>query len=274
MLRRSTANLLLNNYGASRIYSINNHQESLADSLLLLDWKHNADALQSEYKRNFLPVRAPDTFVTPVITPSCGSRLATCCVVTVADEDGKNARSRWVPFIVDTGAPSALYLSAITWDYLDIQASPRKSRADPIFCKQVQIGKWSGSAFLSEEHGETATHLADVNVIGMALLGPREIAESMTGILQRALEPTVPNFFLVLDARSGATSPVSPKRSTVMFLKDAIKEKYSHDLRHIDAPHLIIKDSNTGLKLGDEDPVHASIKYIFEVPEEKSTNKL
>lgn len=263
MLRRSCRCLPLNFYGPPKTYYIK-HQDTLTDSLLLLDWKQNVQELQFQYKCNFLPVDGtPLSVVKPVITPQQGSRLATCCVVTVADDDEQNARSRWIPFIVNTGAPRALYLSMVTWDVFGIKVKPRKSRADPTFAQDVRIGKWRGLAYLSEEHGETEAHLKDVNVIGMDLLGSRDVADSFTGILQRALETPSLTEVIVTDGTS--SFPVTPSQPTVMHLKKAIKAELAPEFPSLISPKIIIKHPD-GTKMGDEDKLEGGVKYVFEGP--------
>jgi hypothetical protein len=266
MLRRSHRCLPLNFNGPSRIYSIKT-QATLADSVLMLDWPQCAQELQFRYKCNFLPVKGtPLSVVKPIITAHGGSRLATCCVVTVADDDDQNPRSRWIPFIVDTGAPRALYLATMTWDLLGVQAQPRKTRSDTSFAQDVRVGNWKGLAFLSEEHGETETHLKDVNVIGMDLLGARDVAQTLTGILQRTLETLPLEEVVVTDGI--VTLPVKPTKPTVMHLKKAIKAERPVQLNSVDADQIIIKepDVSTGEPLVDEAPLRMGIKYIFEVP--------
>ncbi len=264
MFRRSRISRVINSYGPSRILSIK-HQSTLSDSLLLLDWPLSVGELQKEFTCNFLQVHgAPVSVVKPVITPQQGSRLATCCVVTVAKNDVEPKISRWIPFIVDTGAPRALYMSAITWSYFNLEVKPRKSNSDPLFAHNVRIGKWAGEAFLSEEHGETDAHLRDVNVIGMELLGSRDVAQSVTEILQTALEKPSLDEVWVTDGK--ASFLVTPAKQIVAHLKEAIKAKLdANGLGPVNGLAIIIKTPD-GAVMGDEDSLNTNVKYVFSVP--------
>jgi len=260
MLRSCRRRLVLNPWP---VFTLRD-QTSLADSLLLMDWNDNVRELQTEYKCNFLQVTGiPVSVVKPVITPQLGARLATCCVVTVTDEDGANPRSRWVPFIIDTGAPRAVYLSNNVWAMLGVRAVPRARRELAAFARNIQIGKWIGPALLSEEHGESATHLQDVNVIGMELLGSRDVATNFTGILQRALEKP---FSEVIVTDGSSTFRVTPSHPDVMSLKDAIKAKRPNELQHIDADRIVVKLQRDGPALGDRDTLRVDSEYYFEAP--------
>ena len=42
------------------------------------------------------------------------------------------------------------------------------------------IAKWAGEALLSEDHGASEDHLAGANVLGMGLLGARDVVKSFS----------------------------------------------------------------------------------------------
>lgn len=293
MLRRTRWLALLNDYGRDTLLAAT-HQASLTDSLLLLDWPLIAEELQLSYRCNFLEVRGePFPVIKPVITPQAGSRLATCCAVTVRKDDA-DPRIRWIPFIVDTGAPRAVYLSCATWELFGIHAQPRPAGSNcPVFNQMVSIGKWTGSAWLSEEHGESPARLhhvaqptvnpipgGHVNVIGVELLGARDVSDAFTGILRRALEKEPPTLMTWVQQYNHAGSQplgepftVWPSRSSIDALKNAITAAISPKYPGVFAPDMRIhapcssEAAKAHLALSESD---ATMPYHFVLPKSHS----
>ena len=185
MLRHFPPLRLLNHQSPSPL--ISNNTIPLIDSLTLKDWPKIVNNLQSEYRCNFLPIKGkPLSVVKPVI--NCQRRLTTCCVVTITSTSTNiphhnKPRSLWIPFIINTGAPHAVYLSRETLNLFGVVVPPPPSstRHNNTFVQPISIGKWRGEALLSEEN-----HLKSVNVLGMDLFHRHhDLTELFTVILER-----------------------------------------------------------------------------------------
>ena len=232
--------------------------QSLTDSLLLLDFPDVVRDVQDIHKNNYLDVSSPVPAVMPVLAVRDGTRLATTVAVTIPSV----RKTKYIPVIVDTGAPRALYLSKDTWNLFGISAVPRSDRKNLPFSCDVTIGKWAGEALLSEDHGASEDHLAGANVLGMGLLGARDVAKSFTKLLKEATELDIVAMSDVIVTGQGSTFGVTPKHPVVWSLKVAIKEV---GMWHIPHFKIIIK-SPDGKVLGDKDPLHAGVEYQFELP--------
>lgn len=132
-----------------------------------------------------------------------------------------------------------------------------------MFASPVGIGKWNGVGLLSEEHGASDAHLKGVNVVGMGLFGHNDVARSFTKLLADATHMKLDRPAEVWVTDGQVAFRISPKHGDVAALKLAIKE---YRMYTMDPTLLIIKDPATGNVMGDEDALHADVKYVFELP--------
>ena len=235
--------------------------QSLTDSLLLMDFPDVVRDVQDIHKNNYLDVSSPVPAVMPVLAVRDGTRLATTVAVTIPSV----RKTKYIPVIVDTGAPRALYLSKLTWELFGIPAVPRLDRKNPLFSCDARVGKWAGEALLSEEHGASDEHLAGANVLGMGLLGARDVAKSFTKLLKEATELDFVPISEFIVTGQGSTFGVKPEHPVVWSLKQAIKGYMMYSI----APPFIIIKSLDGKVMGEEDPLLAGVKYRFELPATK-----
>ena len=212
---------------------------SLSDSLLLLDWKDIVNDVHFAYKKTFLQeLTVPEVPFEEVIPVRANGRLATVAMISC---NGKNI---WLPFIVDTGAPRALYLSQQTWKMFDIDAIPRDVTAEfNEFTRSVSFGKWGGDALLSEENGASKEHVKDANIIGLEILNAYKIAKAVNEVLMNAaaFRKVVRSYWV----KYGDTIfKVTPATSDVDSLKKAVKAEMQLQQP---APTLVVKDHKKGV---------------------------
>lgn len=232
--------------------------QTLTDSLLHLDFPKVAQDLQAVDKSNYRDVRPGDPPTMPVLPVRNGCRVACTAAVRVPSTN----KAKYIPVVVDTGAPGALYLSQDTWSLLGVDAVPRARREDPPFALRAQIGGWVGDAFLSEDHGASREHLRGANVLGMGLLGSQHVAKSFTTLLQVATRPHGHRADVWVTDGTGSLRVV-PKHFDVASLKKAIKEEGEYA---VPARLIIVKDPETKLPMGDKDPLDAGVEYVYELP--------
>ena len=202
-----------------------------------------------------------------------GNRYVVSAPVTVQDKCLR------VPFIIDTGAP---------WTMLHPLAFQKFGIEDPSaitkeVLKRVQIGKLKSmegvqlnqegtcSSFHNinkkqdQQHANAITNLSYLNVLGTDYISYviRDLPEFLTSNFYR-IQPPIKD---VLVTNGTATTAVTPKAPLVVYLKKAIKAEFPELCKGIPSYHIILRDPNNNNQvMGDTDPLHANIEYVFEVP--------
>ena len=169
-----------------------------------------------------------------------------------------------VPFLVDTGAPKT-HLHTITLNkFLGENAVVSNAVLRNVFIghHKMQDGVLVNEA--TTQHGTTdiPAWLGYLNLLGSDFLSVAlpELERYMSENLSK-FQPPLAEVWVT----DGAVSfPVMPEKPSVAHLKQAIKAKLGTDYTGSPA-RITIKHPN-GTTMGDEDPLHANIKYTFEVP--------
>jgi hypothetical protein len=167
-----------------------------------------------------------------------------------------------VPFLVDTGAPST-YLH-----HLGVKKFIGDGNA---ILRQYTISI-GGTEFEAETHDSSETHnssvgaVAYVNILGMDFLDDASpvLLDYFSIAFAKKYGPEVVDVWVT----DGMVSfPAKPKKPQVAYLKAAIKEYGMYT--SLDPTSIVIKDPATGTVMGDKDPLHAGVKYLYELPSTK-----
>ena len=158
-----------------------------------------------------------------------------------------------VPFLVDTGAPST-YLHSIGVEKFVGCGNPIMSHYS------IKVG---GVELQADSHDLSTGAVAYLNILGMDFLD--DAAPNLLTYFTEAFgkyNGGAVTEYLVSDGR-GVAFRVTPKHPDVMSLKQAIKEYMTYALP---PPYIVVKDPATGKAMGDKDPLHSGIEYLYEVP--------
>ena len=165
-----------------------------------------------------------------------------------------NKKCLRVPMLVDTGAPST-YLHTIAMEKFFDSSQNVPSSFD------AYIGNHLVKAQMNTEVDEKRV-TAYLNILGMDFLNSAvpELLPWISAQLSKVQPQEMKTEFIVTGADS--TFPVTPKHPFVMYLKQAIKE---NKMYRMDASRIIIKSPDCKV-MRDKDPLHAGVKYQFELP--------
>ena len=225
------------------------------DELLLVDWKQPEF---NAYEGCNVPWQPSDGYVKNFCFKGPQLRIFGHFAMRYRDNP-----FMWQPALIDTGA-KGIYLCQRTLHSLGVKhlAGSTESPIGPT----IRIG---GAEFshvqTTEDQGDTATGVkldGHLNILGLDFLG-EAILDATLAVVQKRIGHPVP--FTELIVTDGAVAfPVTPSKPTVMHLKQAIKAELGTDFTGSPA-RIIIKHPN-GTKMGDEDRIDASVKYVFAVP--------
>ena len=194
-----------------------------------------------------------------------GVRLMVSAPVTI----GKKCLR--TPFLIDTGSTATLFHTETLRKFcLGNDIIPPELQNVKIGHHLMSVRVNTATTNLSpgdkEYQPHNPHHLGYLNLIGMDFL--RVAAPQLPDYLSENLSKFQPPISYVVVTDGKMALRVTPRFFQVMDLKKAMKEESPNLLRDVDYCAIIIK-SPDGIVLGDEEPLHANVKYVFELPKNR-----
>jgi hypothetical protein len=176
-----------------------------------------------------------------------------------------------VPFLIDTSCGTTI-VHQITFDKFlkPDQAVPREVRIGRHPLATVVHSRFTTERTFRHNQATGATEAVEIphllgylNLLGMDFLNAA--VPDLHRYLHANLSRYQPPLDTVMVTNGTMAFGVKPDMPVAWALKKAIKEYMQHGMAAIDAPLLTIKDQS-GRTLADKDPLHAGVKYSFELP--------
>ena len=166
------------------------------------------------------------------------------------------------PFIIDTGAPiTVIHEDTIGRFVNKFDVDHAKDSIGEIFIGEVPVPL----RLNTDKHGTFKfLNILGLDFIDAAMPGLRGYINTNISKFQ---PPPIKDVFVT---NGTATTAVTPEEPRVLYLKKAIKAEFPELCKGIPSYHIILRDPNNNNQvMGDTDPLHANIEYVFEVPSQR-----